>query len=192
MDFLIKRIKDYVPIDDHDISLIRRLFECKSYMANDVIHSEGRICDRLWFIENGLVRFSIDMDGEERTFVFRAEGSFTSDIESFLKKTPSRRSIIAIEKTLTYSISWDNLQFLYKEMTYGERFGRLLVEEVFMSAVNHLVSFYTETPEVRYEKLIRNSPDLIQRIPQYLIASFLGVKPQSLCRIKKRQISNNL
>lgn len=192
MDFLIQRIRDYVPLEDNDIRIIQGLFESKSFSANEVIHSEGRVCNRLWFIAKGLVRFSISLDGDERTFVFRDTGSFTSDIESFLRKTPSRRSIIAVEDTLTYSISWDNLQKLYKEMTYGERFGRLLVEEVFLSAVNHIASYYTEPPDVRYERLIQNHPDLIQRIPQYLIASFLGVKPQSLCRIKKRQITKNL
>ena len=150
------------------------------------------MCNKVWFIAKGLVRFSILLDGEDRTFVFRNEGCFTSDIESFLKKTPSNKSIIAIEYTILYSISNANMQVLFKEVTNGERFGRLLIEEVFVMAVSHIASFYTESPEERYLKFTKHNHDFLQRIPQYHIASFLGIKPQSLCRIKKRLLKTNL
>jgi hypothetical protein len=84
------------------------------------------------------------------------------------------------------------MQRFFQEVAQGERFGRLLVEQIFVASVNHIVSFYTESPDVRYIKLLKQNGDFIQRIPQYHIASFLGIKPQSLCRIKKRLLASDL
>lgn len=190
-DFLISKIKQYVEVDDADIDLINELFVKEKYPENTIVLSQGSVCNKLWFISRGLLRFSINVDGDERTFVFRNEGSFTSDIDSLLKKTPSTKSIITIEESELYSITYEKLQLLYKKMKNGERFGRLLVEETFIGAVNHIVSFYSEPPEKRYIKLLDQNKDFIQRIPQYHIASFLGIKPQSLCRIKKRIYKTN-
>lgn len=188
--FLIARINHYISLNDTDIQIIKSLFKFEAHKANSVLLQEGSYCNKLWFIAKGIVRFSINMDGDDRTFIFRKEGHFTSDIEGLLKKTPAAKSIITIEDCYLFSISYDNLQELFKHLAHGERFGRLLVEETFIGAVSHIVSFYTEPPEERYKKFVQQNPDLVQRIPQYHIASFLGIKPQSLCRIKKRLINN--
>jgi len=186
---LIDRIREYIHLSDSEIETVDSLFYPEEYKANDVILKEGDICSKIWFIEKGLVRFSINADGEDRSFVFRCEGHFISEIEGFIRRTPASKSIVAIEDCLLYSMTETDIQRFYQMVRYGDRFGRLLIEEIFVAAVAHIVSFYTESPEQRYQKLIRQNKDFIQRIPQYHIASFLGVKPQSLCRIKKRLLS---
>ncbi|MHC1774944.1 MAG: Crp/Fnr family transcriptional regulator [Lentimicrobium sp.] len=191
-EFLINRISNYIDLSEQDIRVAESLFVKEQYKANDIIHSEGKVCRHMWFIAKGLVRFSINTDGEDRTFIFRNEGNFISDIEGFIKHIPATKSIIAIEDCEMYSISKANMQRFFREVTNGERFGRLLVEDVFVAAVNHIVSFYTENPETRYIRLLNQNKDFIQRIPQYHIASFLGIKPQSLCRIKKRLLASDL
>jgi CRP-like cAMP-binding protein len=191
-ELLVSKIREYIPLNDSDNQIIDSLFNYQEYNANETILKEGDICNKLWFIEKGMVRFATNTDGEDRTFIFRSEGSFISDIEGFIKRTPATKSIIALEDCNVYVITKDDLQRFFQEVTHGERFGRLLVEHIFLASVNHIVSFYTESPETRYIKLLKQNNDFIQRIPQYHIASFLGIKPQSLCRIKKRLLSVDL
>jgi CRP-like cAMP-binding protein len=140
----------------------------------------------LYFVAKGIVRFSQLSGGEERTFVFRPEGAFCNDLESFLKKTPSQNTLSAIGPTTVLSITYDNLQVFYNQITYGDRFGRLAIEQIFVMVVNHLTTFYSETPEQRYVRFAQHHKHLLQRIPQYYISSYIGVTPQALCRIKKK------
>lgn len=191
-DFLVLRLKDYIPLNDSDIEFVRRLFVIESFNKNESILKEGDHCHKLYFIATGIVRFSLHIDGEDRTFIFRDEGVFCSDLESFLKKTPSKFNISAIEPTTIFSITYDNLQVFYNELTYGDRFGRLAIEQLFLGAINHLTSFYSESPEQRYVRFANQHKDLLQRIPQYHIASYIGVSPQAFCRIKKKLLRNNL
>lgn len=191
-DFLILRIKEYIPLNKVEIESVRRLFIRETYKKNEFILKEGELCQKLYFIAKGIVRFSLFINGEDRTFVFRSEGAFCSDLDSFLRKTPSKRSISTIEPTTIFSITYDNLQALYNELTYGDRFGRLVIEETFVMAINSLTTFYTETPEQRYIRIAKQHKNILQRIPQYHIASCIGISPQALCRIKKRILHDNL
>jgi CRP-like cAMP-binding protein len=188
-DFLISRIKDYITLSDSEIRIVKSLFVEENYQKNEVILQEGKICQKLFFIANGIVRFSQLSDGEDRTYVFRAEGAFCNDLDSFLNKKPSMNSITAIEPTTMYSITYDNLQVFYNELKYGDRFGRLAIEQIFVMVVNHLTTFYSETPEQRYIRFAQQHKHFIQRIPQYYIASYIGVTPQALCRIKKKLLT---
>ncbi len=191
-ELLINKIKEYIPLYEADVQVIDSMFVAEKFKPNEIILDEGEICNKLWFIAKGLVRYTINTDGEPRTFIFRNEGNFMSDSEGLIKHTPATKSIVAIEECLMYAITKTDLQQFYQKVTHGERFGRLLVEDIFIAAVKHIVSFYTESPESRYIKLLEQNKDFIQRIPQYHIASFLGIKPQSLCRIKKRRLSVDL
>lgn len=103
-----------------------------------------------------------------------------------IKQSASTKSIQAIEDSELLTISRSNLQIFYNEVGDGNLFGRIHIENVYADTVRHLISHYTEIPEARYQKFLTDNPDLNQRIPQYYIASFIGVKPQSLSRIRKR------
>ena len=190
-DFLTSRIKDYIPLNDTEIRVVESLFTKEHYKKNEILLQEGSICQKLFFVAKGIVRFSQLKDGEERTFVFRAEGAFCNDLDSFLQKTPSVNSIIAVVPTTVLTITYDNLQVFYNELQYGDRFGRLAIEQIFVMVVNHLTTFYSETPKQRYLRFVQHHMHLIQRIPQYYIASYIGVTPQALCRIKKKLLLDN-
>jgi CRP-like cAMP-binding protein len=190
-DFLISRIKDYIPLSDNEIRVVESLFKLEHYKKNEILLQEGSICQKLFFVAEGIVRFSQLIEGEERTYVFRAEGAFCNDLESFLQKTPSRNSITAIMPTTVLSVTDENLQVFYNELQYGDRFGRLTLEQIFVMVVDHLTTFYSETPMQRYIRFAKTHKHLLQRIPQYYIASYVGVTPQALCRIKKKLLAGN-
>jgi CRP-like cAMP-binding protein len=191
LDLLIQTIRKYIPFSPADEAVARRVFHQRLYKKGDHLLAEGEICRHIVFIESGLVRYYINKDGEERTTYFNKEGEFVCLYTSFLPQSPSTMNIQALEDCSVWTVSFDGIQQFYKEVTYGERFGRMAIEDVFVSAIAQIASFYTDTPEIRYQKFLLDYPDIVQRIPQYYIASYVGVKPQSLSRIRKRLSSSN-
>jgi len=186
MESLLNSIRSYIQLSIEDEKVVKQLFREKRLNKGDHLLEAGNVCRYLAFIETGLVRYYINQDGDEKTNYFNKEGEFVCDYQSFLPKTPAGVNIQALEDTVVYVINFDDLQQFYKEVEHGERFGRLGIEQVFVNVINQVVSLYVDPPDARYQKFITNFSDLVQRIPQYYIASFVGIKPQSLSRIRKR------
>lgn len=185
---LLQTIEKAVNVDQDEKELIARLFHEKKYAKGEYFLKEGDVCRNVGFIINGVMRYYINDDGEEKTYGFAEESDFVCNNESFLPQQPSRQIIQALEDCTLLVIGYDNLQKFYTSIKSGERFGRLVIEQVFVKTLQGLNSFYTDSPELRYEKFVKEYPELLQRIPQYYIASYVGVKPQSLSRIRSRNI----
>jgi CRP-like cAMP-binding protein len=186
---LITSIKYCINLNPEEVDRVKLLFKEKFIKKGDFFLAEGKICKHVGFIIKGLMRYYIDHDGEDKTYAFAQEGNFVCNNESFISQTPSTKVIQALEDCEIMQISHADLQIFYKSISEGERFGRLVIEQVFIQTLQDLSSFYTDTPEQRYEIFLKKHPDLQQRVSQYHIASYMGVKPQSLSRIRKR-ISN--
>jgi CRP-like cAMP-binding protein len=186
MDLLIQTIKDQISVTEKDILTIENLFHKKSFKKGEHLLSAGEICRYIIFIESGLVRYYTNNEGTDQTHYFNKEGEFVCDYISFLPQAASMVNIQALEDTVVYRISAQGIQQFYREVTNGERFGRLALEKVFVNVITQVVSLYTDTPDNRYLKFLAEYPDLVQRIPQYYIAAYVGVKAPSLSRIRKR------
>lgn len=186
MSLLIQTIKHLITVSDNDVNIIENLFHKKSFKKGEHLLSAGEVCRYIIFIESGLVRYYLNNEEKEQTHYFNKEGEFVCDYTSFLPQTPSLVSIQALEDTIVYRISADGIQQFYREVANGERFGRIAIEQVFVNVMNQVVSLYTDKPDNRYLKFLSNYSVLINRIPQYYIASYVGVKPPSLSRIRKR------
>jgi CRP-like cAMP-binding protein len=183
---LLNCIQNLITLSPAEIGVVTSLFKEKTYKKGDFFLEEGRICKQVGFVAGGLMRYYINHDGDERTYAFSQENDFVCNYESFLPQSPSSKIIQALEDCDLLVISHADLQILYADIREGERFGRIAIESVFLQLLKDINSFYTETPELRYERFLKNHADLQQRISQYHIASFVGVKPQSLSRIRKR------
>ena len=183
---LISSIQSIIDLTQQEVECINELFEEKHIKKGDFFLAEGQVCKQVGFIVKGLIRYYINHNGEDKTYAFAQENNFVCNNESFIPQTPSTKIIQALEDCEILQISYADLQTFYKSIRQGERFGRLVIEQVFIQTLQDLSSFYTDTPEYRYEKFIKQHPDLQQRISQYHIASYVGVKPQSLSRIRKR------
>ncbi|MCL7987298.1 Crp/Fnr family transcriptional regulator [Sphingobacterium sp. lm-10] len=186
MDSLIQTIKDQISISEEDILLIKSLFRKKELKKGEHLLSAGETCRYIVFIEQGLVRYYTNNDDAEPTYYFSKEGEFVCDYSSFLPQIPSTTNIQALEDTIVYRISKDGIQKFYDAVRNGERFGRKVIEQVFVNVLNQIISQYTDSPHNRYRKFLLDFPELVQRIPQYYIAAYVGVKPPSLSRIRKR------
>lgn len=183
---LISSIQSIIDLTQKEVECINELFKEKQIKKGDFFLAEGQVCKQVGFITKGLMRYYINHDGEDKTYAFAQETNFVCNNESFIPQTPSTKIIQALEDCEIFQISYADLETFYKSIRQGERFGRLVIEQVFIQTLKDLSSFYTDTPEYRYERFIKQHPDLQQRISQYHIASYVGVKPQSLSRIRKR------
>jgi CRP-like cAMP-binding protein len=189
MEKLIDAIKKYVELTDNDIELINNLFITKKLRKNESFITPGKPCDNFAFIEKGLFKHSIfDSEGQEKVIYFSSDNDFICDYESFISRQPSKKSITALEDTTIIYSTYSNMQVFYSKVSSGERFGRLFLENIFNKTINHIVSMHTDSAEQLYLNFLSMYKDIQNRIPQYYIASFVGVTPQSLSRIRRNLV----
>lgn len=186
MEALIQAIRHFIKLSPEEVLRVQELFVQRPLKAGDYFLREGNVCRDVAFIEKGLLRYYMITNGEEQTLHFGRENDFACSYPSYLPQTPARTNIQAVEDTILYTASRENMDLLYRDLKEGERFGRMAIEGVFVWVMEQMNSMYTDTPEQRYLGFLATYPDLAQRLPQYHIASYVGVKPQSLSRIRKR------
>lgn len=183
---LIQKLRTYIDFDDDEERFINGVFKSKVLEKDEHLLLAGDVCREATFIESGVLRSYINTGERDATFYFAAENDFICDYSSFLPQCPSDKNIQALEAAEVRVISFDGLQELYRKVASGERFGRLIAEEIFIDSIQQLTSFYSDKPAVRYQNFVHRFPQLVQRLPQYYIASYVGIEPQSLSRIRRR------
>lgn len=188
--FLLDTIRQIINVDKEAEEFITTSFKELKIKKGDHFLKEGEPNLLLGFIVNGLVRIYITKEGDEQSSIdFSKEGEFITVYESFLQKGISTQGIQAIEDTTLLVINNNDLQDFYKNIPNGDKLGRLVIEKRFIELAKQLHSIYLHNSEQRYLHFVKMYPDLLQRIPQYYISSFVGVKPQSLSRIRKRLVN---
>jgi CRP/FNR family transcriptional regulator, anaerobic regulatory protein len=153
----------------------------------ELLLAEGQHCDFVAFVLEGAFRFYKETDGEEIEIGFFFPGDFVSNYRSFLTNTPSEHNIVALKDAQVLMLPKKELFELYDQHKPAERLGRLIAENLFLEVVRRLDSFQHATPEDRYQGLVKRNSKLLQEIPQYMLASYLGVKPETLSRIRARK-----
>lgn len=185
-DKLIRIVKQIAPIDSDEEKIFLNVFSPKVMKKGDFFLKEGEVNNKLGFVAEGLVRYFVYKDNEESTLEFSKEGEFIAEYQSFLTQTESIQCIQAIEDTTLLVTDFEGLQTIYNKIKNGNLIGRIVIEYRFGHLMRQLLSIYMHTAEERYLQFLKTFPDLVQRIPQYYIASYVGVKPESLSRIRKR------
>ncbi|MDX9854391.1 MAG: Crp/Fnr family transcriptional regulator [Tenuifilaceae bacterium] len=168
-----------------DWELIEDSFERKVFFKDDLILSQGKICRYLFFLEEGLVRFYMNHDGDEVTTFFVEAPYCFSDKESLNNRVPSKINIQALSQCVVWQTSYDKIQALSKLASW-EQFTKKLIREIAEYVEQLMITNKIESAESRYLKLLENYPNLPERIPLKHLASFLGIAPQSLSRIRKK------
>ena len=185
-DMLFATLRRFIALAPAEEVLICQWFVTEKLPKGNFFLRLGEVSRKVAFVVQGVLHNFGNRNGQEATYYFGREGEFIGDYPSFLAAVPATNAIQALEDAQLLTINYDNLQRLYREVREGERFGRLIAEFLFVDALRQLASFYEDTPEQRYARFLALYPDLQQRVPQYYIASYVGVKPQSLSRIRGR------
>ncbi|HSE20124.1 MAG TPA: Crp/Fnr family transcriptional regulator [Pyrinomonadaceae bacterium] len=186
---LIEKLRTYIEFNEDEERFIDNVFRVKHFAKGEHFLLAGDVCREAAFIESGVFRFYLNTGERDATYYFAAENEFICDYPSFLPQRPSSINIQALEAAEIRAISFDDLQRFYRQVTFGERFGRLIAEEIFVDSIQQLTSFYQDKPAVRYQNFVHRFSQLVQRLPQYYIASYVGIEPQSLSRIRRRFLS---
>ncbi|MCG6186377.1 Crp/Fnr family transcriptional regulator [Maribellus maritimus] len=183
-DLLKDFINRYITLSENDWNDIKREFQKKIFSKDEIILQEGKVCHHFYFFERGLIRFFCNIDGEDITKTFAlAPYCFTSKI-SFRNQSPANESIQALEKTVVWEISYKQYKQLEKINSWNI-FMRKLLNEIQEFTEKLMLDSKVLTAEKRYEILQETYPaDLLQKIPLKHLASFLGIAPQSLSRIR--------
>jgi CRP/FNR family transcriptional regulator, anaerobic regulatory protein len=147
---------------------------------------EGKVCDNIFFINSGCVRLFYAVDGVENTAQFFFSGSWYTDFSSFLTREPTIENVQALDPCEVLLMKQNDLYKLYQEYPVFERVGRVLAENAFLSLSKLNKMLKNEEPQERYLNLLQQRPEIVEKIPQHYIASYLGIQPESLSRIRKR------
>ncbi len=161
--------------------LKRRDFKAKALLLN-----QGNVAHNLYFVESGLLRTYHLQAGKEINTYFACNKQFISVFSSLISQTPSFETLEVLEDSTVYELSHQALMELYNTSSKFERLGRILAEKNYLCVVDRTLTMQTKTAKEKYLEFIKNyDKKIVQRVPQYMIASFLGIAPESLSRIRK-------
>lgn len=171
---------------EEDWNVMQEKFTVQKLRKGELLIRSGEICRQVNFINKGLLRMFYMIDGREICTGFINENEYISQYDSFLTKQPSTGNIDALEDCELINLSYDDMQAIYKTNPVFERFGRKIAEMLFIMISFQATRLLTMTPEERYQSVIEQQPFVIQRVPQYMIASFIGITPEHLSRLRKK------
>ena len=183
-----KYIDQLAIISDKDWQIFSSKLEKREFSKKSEITSVGQIENYISFIEKGIVRLFIPKEDKEKeiTFGFSFHDEFVSAYDSFLTKTPSLYQLQALTETTLWSISYDDLQEVYNTTQIGNLIGRFSSEKLYLIKSKREQSLLNETAKQRYLNLFKERPRLIKEIPLKYVASYIGLTPQALSRIRKQ------
>ena len=183
---IIQYISQFTTLSEADAAEIVRNMKFRTFKKGAVLLKEGQAVKLCYFVLKGCIRQYFLVDGEEKTTNFYTEGQPVTPYEGTYKRVPSNYYLACVEDTIvTISSPEDEVSF-FEKFPHLESVSRLAVEEELGKSQDRFTSFILNSPEERYLDLLKNRPDLLDRVPQYQLASFLGVTPESLSRIRKR------
>lgn len=188
---LITYFNNFTPLDEEEIIFVSTCFKSRLYRKRQYILQEGDVCNNYNFVVRGCLRmYKIDKNGNTHILQFTSENGWIADIGSFHEHTPSELSIDALEDTIVLQISYENLIAIYERFPKFNRIFRILMENAYVSLQKRMFQNISSPAEDRYNFFMEVYPHLSSRLPQTQIASFLGITPEFLSRLRNRRLKN--
>ncbi len=183
---LVNYFQRMMPLSPAETEAIADTMTLQSYKKGTVLLKEGQISTDVYFVLEGCVRQFHLVDGEEKTNNFFTEEQWVISLHSFGQQQPSGHYLDCCIDSLLAVGNREKEESLYRQFPKLQTVSRKIMEKVLVEQQAIMASYTTDTAEQRYLKLLTSRPYLFQKIPQYQIASYIGVKPESLSRIRKR------
>jgi CRP-like cAMP-binding protein len=185
-EVITRSLRTLVDFSDDELFLFMQRLKPVRLKKNALFLEEGQICKGMALIYKGGLRYFSKGEKGDYTIGFAFEGEWIGDYESLLLQIPSPDFVEALEDCELFTLSYADMQALYQKSQRFERFGRLIAEKLFIDTAKSKRNLMIQSAEERYLELLNNQPHIFERLPQHLIASYLGIQPQSLSRIRAK------
>ncbi len=186
-DTLRRTLNTLYPLSDADWTLFQSCLQAKQYAKNKPLLSAGQVCRGIWFVSRGAIRSCVVKDGSDVHIGFSFETEYVTEYESLTKGQPSTVTIVALERTDTIYFGRDELIALYQQTPTLMQLGQIILENVIVRQNQYAALFTLYSPTERYNFLLENHPQIVQRVPVQYIASYLGMARETLSRIRQKK-----
>lgn len=186
MEQIRQLMKQMISVSEEELNDFLAQAITKTFKRQETVSRPNAIPNEIFFINKGLIRVLItDNEGAEHTIHFALENQFIADYSNFIQKQPSLYSLQALEETQAVVLPRSAIEWGYKHLTEGQKMGRLIAEFYFIYQDDRIKNMYARTPKQRYDSITDVFPNIHNRVPQHMIASYLGITPVHLSRLKK-------
>jgi CRP/FNR family transcriptional regulator len=186
---LIEHINKFARLNADEIELISKSVSLQTFKKKDFLLEPGKICRSNYFVVEGCLRlYFITRKETEQITQFAIENWWICDQDSFDSRQPSQYYIQAVENTQVIVLNKDVLEDLFIRIPKLERYFRLILQRVYTAWQRRIKYIYEQTDEERYLHFSQSYPEFIQRVPQYMVASYLGFTPQFLSKIRAKKV----
>jgi len=183
------KIRSYCPVNDTDLDYLLQFYRKETFLKGEVIVAPKKYVTDFYFLKEGCVCYYMEDASGSKVMEFFTQGDFFTDLYAYIEAIPSSSYLSATENTTVYAISKSDVLKAFDYSHDLERFGRLSMQEGFVKLFRKNEQLKNLSPQERYQRLVQKRPDLLQRVPQYLVASYLGLTPVGLSKIRKRLAS---
>lgn len=186
-DLILKNVGKHITLDEEEIAFFVSLLEPRILKKKTLYLRAGEICRYSAFVLDGALKsYTIDAEGKEHILSFATRDWWISDLYSLLSQKPAILYIETIADAEVLMLSRENQQLLYEKVPKFERFFRILVENSLVASQQRVIDNLSSTAEERYLRLLEKYPSLPSSVPQHSIASYLGITPEFLSKIRAR------
>lgn len=184
---LMESINERVELGTNDLEILKSFFIPKKVRKRQYILNAGDVCRYITFVEKGMLRsFTVDPEGQEYVVQFAVEGSWVSDVGSFVSEKEALYNIEALEDCELLQLSKTNMDDLLTKIPAMERFFRVLMQNNIVALQRRVIAYMSLSAEEKYLKLMEVAPDIMNRASQQHIASYLSITPETLSRVRKK------
>ncbi|GAB3175251.1 Crp/Fnr family transcriptional regulator [Telluribacter humicola] len=188
-DALLDHIQQVVSLSEESKGYVREEFKVKELRKKEILIHQGDVSQHMRFITKGCFKCSnIDEKGKEHIMLFGIEGWWINDLYSYLTQLPARISIQALEPSVILQIHRDSMEELLRKAPVMERFFRIKTQNAYVALQERTMYSMSQSAEQRYLDFRKKYHDIEQRVPQYLIAAYLGITPEFLSNIRKKGV----
>ena len=189
-ELLYSKLHSIIAVSDEEFNYCKTLFLPKKLLKKQFLLQNGEVCRHQAFVEVGMLRsYTIDEKGTEHIMQFSPEGWWVADLSSYITGEPSPFNIEALEDAellLLSKASWDDLMNKFPKF---EHYFRIILQNHLIATQKRLMQSITETAEEKYLRFIEMYPQCLQRVPQHMIASYLGITKETLSRLRKNMVT---
>lgn len=184
-DQLYKSIHQHVALSDEQWEMCKNSFRSKRMLKRQFLLQEGDVCRQLTFVEKGaLYSYSVDSKGNQHVLRFAFDGWWIADLQSFFTEKPSTLNIEILEDSKLLVLDRQKHDKLLHEIPAYERYHRIILQNAYVALQQRVENGLGRTAEEKYARLIEYSPEFMNRVPLNLVASYLGISPETLSRVR--------